>query len=82
VSKKDNPFKWKHYESEIILLNVRWSLKSSLSYRNPEEMMNERGLDVVHSTIRRWVHEYAPELDKRIRPHLQPTKDSWKVDET
>ena len=77
-----NPIKWKHYEPEIILLNVRWYLKYSLSYRNLEEMMKERGLDVVHTTIMRWVHEYAPALDRRIRPHLKPTNDSWKVDET
>jgi len=44
--------------------------------------MAERGVDVDHSTINRWVLKYAPELDKRIRPHLQPTHDSWKVDET
>jgi transposase, IS6 family len=45
-------------------------------------MMAERGVDVDHSTINRWVLEYAPELDKRIRPYLKPTNDSWRVDET
>jgi transposase, IS6 family len=45
-------------------------------------MMAERGVAVDHSTINRWVLNYAPELDKRIRPHLNPTNDSWKVDET
>ena len=44
--------------------------------------MAERGVDVDHSTINRWVLKYAPELDKRIRPHLNPTNDSWRVDET
>jgi len=44
--------------------------------------MQERGIDVDHSTINRWVLKYAPELDKRIRPHLQRTNDSWRVDET
>lgn len=39
-------------------------------------------VEVDHSTINRWVLKYAPELDKRIRPHLQPTNDSWRVDET
>jgi transposase-like protein len=47
-----------------------------------EEMMQERGVGVDHSTINRWVLKYAPELDKRIRPHLQSTNDSWRVDET
>ncbi len=57
-------------------------MRYSLSYRNLEEMMNERGLSVDHTTIYRWVHAYAPELEKRIRPHLRPTNDSYRVDET
>jgi transposase-like protein len=61
-------FKWRHYESEIILLCVRWRLRHALSYRDLEEMMNERGLSVAHTTIYRWVQTYAPELEKRIRP--------------
>jgi transposase, IS6 family len=44
--------------------------------------MYERGVEVDHTTISRWVQAYAPELDKRIRPHLDVTNDSWKVDET
>lgn len=44
--------------------------------------MQERGVEVDHSTINRWVLKYAPELDKCIRPHLKPTNDSWRVDET
>jgi transposase-like protein len=45
-------------------------------------MMNERGLAVDHTTIYRWVQAYAPELEKRIRPHLSLTNDSYRVDET
>ena len=48
-----DPFKWKHYEGEIILLNVRWYLKYSLSFRNLKEMMEERGVKVDHTTIMR-----------------------------
>lgn len=44
--------------------------------------MQERGVEVDHSTINRWVVKYAPEFDKRIRSHLKPTNDSWPVDET
>lgn len=51
---KKNLFKWKHFSKDIILLCVRWYLKYSLSYRDLEEMMLERGIDVVHSTILRW----------------------------
>lgn len=44
--------------------------------------MQERGVEVDHSTLNRWVLTYAPELDKRVRPHLSLTNDSWRVDET
>ncbi len=76
------PFKWRHFQAEIILLNVRWYCRYPFSYRNLEEMMGERGLNVDHSTIYRWVLHYGPELDRRCRPHLKPTNDSWRVDET
>jgi transposase, IS6 family len=66
----------------MILLCVRWYLRYSLSYRDLEEMMRERGLHVDHTTIYRWVQCYAPELEKRCRPHLKATGDSWRVDET
>ena len=66
----------------MIALCVRWYLRYSLSYRDLEEMMIERGLSVDHKTIYRWVQDYAPELDKRIRPQLKPTNDSWRVDKT
>ena len=76
------PFKWRHFEAEIILLCVRWYLRYPLSYRDLEEMMRERGLSVDHSTISRWVQHSAPEIDKRSRPHLKACNDSWRVDET
>ncbi len=75
-------FKWRHYQSEIILLCVRWYLSYPLSYRQVVEMVNERGLDIHHTTVFRWVQEYSPEIDKRCRPHLKLTNDSWRVDET
>jgi transposase-like protein len=78
----ENPFKWRHYEGAIILLCVRWYLRYALSYRDLEEMMSERGLSVVHSTIFRWAQLFAPELEKRMRPHLKKSNDSWRVDET
>ena len=60
-------FKWKHYEGEIILLNVRWYLRYPLSYRNLKKMMIERGIQNDHSTIMRWVHQYFPEIEKKVR---------------
>ena len=80
--KNQSLFKWRHFQSEIIVLCVRWYLRYSLSYRDLEEMMVERGLQVDHTTIYRWVQHYAPELEKRCRPHLKACNDSWKVDET
>ncbi|MBJ7987403.1 IS6 family transposase, partial [Bacillus cereus] len=79
---KQNLFKWKHYQPDIILLTVRWYLRYNLSFRNLVEMMEERGLSLTHTTIMRWVHQYGPELDKRVRRHLKSTNDSWRVDET
>ncbi|EOP46440.1 IS6 family transposase [Bacillus cereus] len=80
--KKENLFKWKHYQPDIILLTVRWYLRYNLSFRDLVEMMEERGLSITHTTIMRWVHQYGPELDERVRRHLKITNDSWRVDET
>ncbi len=45
-------------------------------------MRIEREIQVDHSTIMRWVHQYSPEIEKKIRRHLRPTNNSWRVDET
>ena len=78
----DNPFKWRYFKDEIILLNARWCLRYTLSYRDLEDIMAERRLSVDHSTINHWVLVYAPELNKRCRPYLKQTNNSWCVDET
>jgi len=77
-----NPFKWRHYEASVILLCVTWYLRYALSYRDLAEMMSERGLLIEHTTIYRWVQDYAPEIEQRSRPHLKKSNDSWRVDET
>lgn len=77
-----NPLKWRQFQPEAILTLVRWYLRYALSYRDLEEMMSERGLSVDHTTIYHWVQNYAPEIDKRSRPCLKQTNDSWRVDET
>ena len=79
---ENNLFKWKHFESHLIMLCVRWYLKYPLSFRQLSEMMAERGLSVHHTTIMRWVQQYSPILNRKIRKHLNPTNDSWRVDET
>jgi IS6 family transposase len=76
------PFKWKHFAGEIILWLVRWYCRYALSYNDLKEMAQERGLTLERSTIMRWVHEYSPELEKRIKPHLKISRSSTRVDET
>jgi transposase-like protein len=82
VKQAKSPFKWRHFEPSLILLCVRWYCRYQLSYRDVEQMMRERGLDVDHSTVFRWVQRYAPEINKRIRPHLKMSGASFRVDET
>jgi transposase-like protein len=75
-------FKWRQTEPELILCAVRWYLRYSLSFRDVEELLSERGLEADHTTIWRWVQRYGPELEERLRRHLKPTNKSWRVDET
>src|SRR3954454_5379169 len=82
--RKNRPsaFRGRHFQDEVIVLCVRWYLRYSLSYRDLEEMMAERGLSVDHSTIARWVSRYDPILNERMRRHLRHSNGSWRVDET
>jgi transposase, IS6 family len=77
-----NPFKGRQFTAEIILWAVRWYLQFPISYRDLERMFADRGVQVNHTTLFRWIQAYAPELDKRVRPHLRTTNGSWRVDET
>jgi transposase-like protein len=82
VSTISGLFKWRQFEPEVILLAVGWHLRFSLSYRDVEELLQERGISVDHVTLWRWVQRYAPELERRVRKRLKPANDSWRVDET
>ena len=82
VKHNSNPFKWRHYEPTIILLCVRWYCRYQLSYRDLEEMMHERGLSMDHTTVWSCVQRYAPEINKRVCPHLKLADASYRVDET
>ena len=77
-----HPFKGRHYPGEVIMLCVRWYLQYPLSYEHMAEIMAERGTGVDASSIWRWVQAYAPELNKRCRPHLKPANTSYRIDET
>ena len=61
----DALFKGRHFEREIIILCVRWYLRFKLSFRDLVEMMAERGIDLAHTTIMRWIQRYVPEFEKR-----------------
>jgi transposase-like protein len=65
-------FRGRHFPDDIIILALRWYLRYSLSYRDLQELLTERGVRVDHSTLWRWIDRYGPELDRRIRPHLHP----------
>ncbi|WP_377806482.1 IS6 family transposase [Azospirillum sp. A29] len=77
-----SPFKGRQFTAEVILWAVRWYLQFPISYRDLERMLADRGVAVDHTTLCRWIQVYAPELDKRLRPHLRMTTGSWRVDET
>src|ERR1700689_5706063 len=66
-----NCFKGRQFTAEVILWAVRWYLMFPVSYRDLELMLLDRGVEVDHTTIFRWIQAYAAELEKRIRPHLQ-----------
>ncbi len=63
---------------------MRWYCKYGISYRELQEMLAERGVNVDHTTIYRWVQRYAPEIEKRLRWYWRNPTDlsSWHIDET
>lgn len=75
-------FKRLHYPIDIIAQCVRWYLAYSLSLRNLEEMMAERGIIVDHSTLYRWVIRITPLLDKAFRRRKRTVGRRWRMDET
>src|SRR4051812_6057574 len=75
-------FKGRHYEASLILQAVSWYLRYPLSYRDIEELFLERGLEVDHSTLNRWVLAYAPLIERRLRAFRKPHCGSIRVDET
>jgi transposase, IS6 family len=68
----------RQFTAEVILWAVRWYLMFPVSYRDLELMLLDRGVEVDHTTIFRWIQAYATELEKRIRPHLRTSNGSWR----
>ena len=78
----DQSFKGRQLTAGVILWAVRWYLMFPVSFRDVELMLADRGVEMAHTTVFRWVLTYAPEIDKRIRPYLRLSNGSWRVDET
>ena len=75
-------FSGRHFQDDMILQSVRWYLAFALSYRDIEEIMQERGFDVDHSTIHRWVIHYSPQLVEKFRSKKRIPSGRWRLDET
>ncbi|MGT2477394.1 IS6 family transposase [Paraburkholderia terrae] len=71
-----------HFPLDVILLCVRWYVAYSLSLRDLEEMLAERGFEVDHSTVHRWVIKLVPLFEKAFRKYKRPVGKSWRMDET
>jgi transposase-like protein len=70
------------FPPEVITLAVRWYLRFGLSYRDVEELLAERGIEVHHVSIYRWVQRFAPEFAEAARARQHVIGDRWHVDET
>jgi len=70
------------FPPEVIVLPVRWYSRFALSYRDVEELLAERGVDVDHVTVYRWVQRFTPLLVEAARPCRHAVGDRWQVDET
>ena len=75
-------FKGRHFDQEVIILCVRWYLSYKLSSRDLVEIMAERGIELAHTTILRWVQRYVPEFEKRWSRYARTVAGSWRCDET
>ena len=75
-------FKGARFPKEVILMGVRWYVAYPLSTRHVEELMEERGVDVDHSTINRWTIKYSPLLEEVFHLRKRPVWVSWRMDET
>lgn len=75
-------FSGRHYPKDLILQTVRWYLRYNLSYRNIEDILEERGVEIDHTTPYRWVQEYAPQLEAEHRKRRKVSGTSWRMDET
>jgi transposase-like protein len=81
-SEKPALFKGRHFNHLFIIQAIRWYVTYKLSYRDVCELMAERGVTVVHTTVLRWVQRFAPVFEKKWKKYASPVGSSWRVDET
>jgi putative transposase len=75
-------FKGTHFPKDVILYAVFFYVRYGVSYRDLEEIMEERGVNVDHATLNRWVIRYAPAIAAKAQSQKRNTNRSWRMDET
>ena len=75
-------FKGTHFPKDVILYAVFFYVRYGVSYRDLEEIMEERGVNVDHATLNRWVIRYAPTIAAKAQSQKRNTNRSWRMDET
>jgi transposase, IS6 family len=78
----DRSFKGRRLTAEVIPWAVRWDLMFPIGHRDLELMLRDRGVEIAHTTLFRWIQAYAPEIEKRLCPQLRPAENWWRVEET
>lgn len=75
-------FKGKQFKKDVITVAVGYYLRYNLSYREVSEIMSDRGINVCHTTIYRWVQEYSQVIYCLWKKKNKQIGDSWRMDET
>ncbi|TXK96836.1 IS6 family transposase, partial [Methylococcaceae bacterium CS5] len=75
-------FKGTHFPKDVILYAVFFYVRYGVSYRDLEEIMEERGVEVDHATLNRWVIRYSPDIAVKAKSQKRETNKSWRMDET
>ena len=75
-------FKGNHFPKNVILYAVFFYVRYGVSYRDLEEIMAERGVEVDHASLNRWVIKYAPQIAEQAQARKRPAACSWRMDET
>lgn len=74
-------FKGCHFPKDVVLMGIRWYVAYPSSYRHVEELMEERGIEVDHATVNRWVVKFSPALEAKFGKYKKAVGRSWRMDE-